>query len=304
MDRIAIHLEIRNALELSDELRRHEHAAGDDELTAHLSGLLSALDELERDAGRSHSAASFSPSPVLIDAARRSVSFVERAAGRAPARLHRRIELLVASVARVIYAVERPGEPVPAKPIAGGLLPLARLVPQDAHSALDYLAGATCVASASLAAAPTARIAGALLGGSVVGASLVTDYRLAAIRLLPIEVHERLDYAWGAAAVAAPFVLGYARRAPLASALQIAAGLGTILVSLFTDYRASRGVSWRAIRSRGGPDAVGNRLPGRVDSQVQRPLEGFSSAERSGWGRDVSDFGVDPVDAELGSFRR
>jgi hypothetical protein len=124
------------------------------------------------------------------------------------------------------------------RPLLG--LPLARLIPQDVHSAFDYV-GAIALAAISLRAkSPRARVAGMSLGVGALGVSLTTDYRLSAVKLIPIEVHEVLDYAVGLATVAAPFVLGYRKREPLVSALQIGGGVATMLISLFTDYRAYR----------------------------------------------------------------
>jgi hypothetical protein len=37
----------------------------------------------------------------------------------------------------------------------------------------------------------------------------MTDYRLSVAKVIPIEAHEVIDHAWGLAAIAAPFVLGY-----------------------------------------------------------------------------------------------
>jgi hypothetical protein len=292
MDRIALHLEIRNALELSDELSRHEHARGDDELAGNLSALRSTLGELERVVGRTHASAAV-PSPLLVDAARRSVSFLVLAADGMPAELRPRLGQLVSASDRVVFALERPSELVKSKPLLG-TLPLARLIPQDVHSVLDYVSSATCAASAVVASSPIAKTAGAVLAASDAGVSAMTDYRLSAAKVIPIEVHETIDYAWGAMAICAPFVLGYAKKEPLAAMLQIFAGATTILASLVTDYRACRGVTW-PIRSKGGPDAAGKRKPGRVEGEVQRPLEGLSGDLPSVWGEDAEVFGVDPM---------
>jgi len=126
-----------------------------------------------------------------------------------------------------------------------GKLPLRRLIPQDVHSVLDY-AGAAMVAGAGLSAAraPEARIAGSILGLAGAGVSLCTDYRLSLKKLIPIEVHEAIDYGWSFAVVAAPFLLGYARRSPVATALQCFSALSTIAASLVTDYRSWRDVHW------------------------------------------------------------
>jgi hypothetical protein len=135
---------------------------------------------------------------------------------------------------------------VPSRPLFG-VLPIKRLVPQDIHSLLDYSNGLT-VAGVAWGASSPACTAGLALGAGVIGVSLLTDYRLSLRKIIPIEVHEVLDYAWALSAIAAPFVFGYARRSPLAAMVHIAAGVSTLLGSLFTDYRAQRGVKWGKAR--------------------------------------------------------
>ena len=80
-----------------------------------------------------------------------------------------------------------------------------------------------------------------ILGSSAIGVSLYTDYRLSVAKVIPIEVHETIDYAWGALAIAAPFVLGYWKTSPTVGLMHVLSGVGTILSSAFTDYRAWRG---------------------------------------------------------------
>jgi hypothetical protein len=92
-------------------------------------------------------------------------------------------------------------------------------------------------------------------------------------------MHELLDHASGLSAVLAPFVLGYVKKDPIASAIQIMTGLSVIVSSLFTDYRAQKGMT-RPIRSKGGPTAetlAEEKSELRVPN-VQRALEGLSSA--------------------------
>lgn len=126
----------------------------------------------------------------------------------------------------------------PSKPLFGAL-PLARVIPQDVHSIMDYANGAITglgVTSDDNAA----KLASAVLGASVIGVSLVTDYRLSVAKILPIEAHEVADYGWGMTAIALPFVLGYWKRSPMVAMSHIIAGAGTILSALITDYRAYR----------------------------------------------------------------
>ncbi len=123
-----------------------------------------------------------------------------------------------------------------------GALPLRRWIPQDVHSLLDYKGGTASALAGLLSGDPVARSAGLALGGSVIGLSLVTDYRLSLTKLVPIEAHEIGDYVYGVAAIAAPFVLGYARRSPVAAAIHVLVGLSTIVASLVTDYRCQTGM--------------------------------------------------------------
>ena len=122
-----------------------------------------------------------------------------------------------------------------------GILPLARLIPQDIHSVMDYGSGLMAASGAMMSDDDAvADIASLALAGSVIGVSAFTDYRLSVAKILPIKAHEVLDYVWGMSAIAAPFVLGYWKRSPRAAMMHVMAGAGTILSSLFTDYRAFR----------------------------------------------------------------
>lgn len=161
------------------------------------------------------------------------------------------------------FTTQGPG--IPAEPLFG-VLPIKRLVPQDVHSVLDYSNG-ILVASAGLAARKReAQLAGAILGGAVIGVSLLTDYRLSVAKLIPIEVHEAIDHLWGAAVIAAPFVLGYNRRSPATTLVHVLTGAAAIVASLFTDYRAQKGV-------------------GRAFAAKQRSLTGADLRAAGGVGR-------------------
>ena len=75
-----------------------------------------------------------------------------------------------------------------------GFLPIARLVLQDIHSVMDYVDGLTIANGVLLddnSAACTASIA---LGASAVATALMTDYRLSAMKLIPIRTHEAIDH--------------------------------------------------------------------------------------------------------------
>lgn len=281
MDPTALHLEIRNALSISDELGRYEHAFGNDDVAGHLAALRTSLDELERLAGRTHDAAG-SPSGDQIDGLERSVSYLRARRDEIPMIVRPRFTALLSHADRVIFAHQHPWARVPSRPLLG-MLPLARVVPQDVHSVADYLYAGAYLVSAKLARTTRARAVGIALGGGVAGTSLVTDYRLSAVKALPIEMHEIADHASGLTAMAMPFVLGYVKKDPIASAIQIMTGLMTCVASLFTDYRASKGRTWPR-RSKGGPSVEQVTAAKRVPD-AQRPLEGFSSAP-SDWRPD------------------
>jgi hypothetical protein len=130
----------------------------------------------------------------------------------------------------------------PSAPVLG--LPLARLIPQDVHTVLDYVGAATTGLAAVLADGPAATITNAALSASDAGVTMMTDVRLAPVRVIPIEVHEVIDYVWAATAIATPFLFGYAKKSPISTALQVTAGISLLLGSLLTDYRAYKGVKW------------------------------------------------------------
>lgn len=133
---------------------------------------------------------------------------------------------------------------LPAPPLAGRL-PLRRFIPQDVHSVLDY-AGALGALAAGLASRSSrARSVGLVLGVGGVVVALLSDHRLSLEKLVPIRTHEAIDYGWSAALLAAPLLLGYRRRDARVARTHALIAAGTIAGSLFTDYRAQAGVSWK-----------------------------------------------------------
>jgi len=121
-----------------------------------------------------------------------------------------------------------------------GVLPIARLIPQDVHSVLDYVDGLTVASGAMLDDNTAAFGASVALGASAVMTALMTDYRLSAMKVIPIRTHEVIDHVWGLTCIAAPFVLGYWKKAPRVGMTHVMTGAMTILASLFTDYRSYR----------------------------------------------------------------
>jgi hypothetical protein len=135
---------------------------------------------------------------------------------------------------------ERLGTGIPSRPLLGAL-PLRRVIPQDVHSVMDYVGGATLLAAGLLCRDGAARAAGITLGATVIATSLMTDYRLSLAKIVPIEMHEVADYVAAAGALAAPATFG--RRGKATGWIFRAVGLTTLLGSLFTDYRAqTRGI--------------------------------------------------------------
>ena len=128
----------------------------------------------------------------------------------------------------------------PSRTLLGGL-PLARLIPQDIHSVMDYVDALSAGSGAFMADDPRAKLASIMLGASSAGVALMTDYRLSAVKLIPIEAHEAIDHVWGLTAIAMPFVLGYWKTSPRVAMMHVMTGVGNIVASLFTDYRAYRG---------------------------------------------------------------
>jgi hypothetical protein len=125
----------------------------------------------------------------------------------------------------------------PSAPLLGAL-PVARWIPMDVHSMMDYGNALVVGAGALTTDCAEARIAGVVLATADLAVSSLTDYRLSVAKVIPIEIHETIDYVWGAAAIAAPFVFGYWKKAPGVAISHVIAGAGNILASLVTDYRA------------------------------------------------------------------
>src|SRR5512146_2605645 len=78
------------------------------------------------------------------------------------------------------------------RPLLG--LPLARLIPQDVHSTFDYVGGLATAVVGALADAAPARATAMMFGFGTIAISLFTDYRMSLWKVVPVEVHETLDY--------------------------------------------------------------------------------------------------------------
>jgi hypothetical protein len=134
--------------------------------------------------------------------------------------------------------------PRPAKKLLK-VLPIAPIIPMDVHAVFDYLGAATCMSAAFFAKKQQTKAFAWGLGATYVATSAITDYRLSVAKVLPIEVHEVADYVAGISQVAAPFALGYWKKDRFSSMLHILGGATVIMISLFTNYRAQKGIGAR-----------------------------------------------------------
>ena len=116
---------------------------------------------------------------------------------------------------------------LPARPFLGSL-PLARIVSQRAHSVLDYASVALAACGLLVARTRAGRTACLVLAGSGLASTALSHHELSPVKLIPIEVHEALDYAWGLGAIAWPFVTKHARRERALTALHVMVGAVTI----------------------------------------------------------------------------
>ena len=121
------------------------------------------------------------------------------------------------------------------KPILG--LPLARWIPQDCHSFMDYGNGLVTAGAALATDDKAAQLAGLTLASLVLGISAVTDSRISVAKLVPIEVHEVCGLRVGSAAIARRSC-SLLKSSPKVAAVHVVAGFASIVAPLLTDYRA------------------------------------------------------------------
>ena len=239
-----IQRDVREAITTSDDLSRRAHDARLEPIAQRLDALRTALIRIDAAIGGPRTKLQYVPRVADVH---RLVSELEAVTHLVAPEMRASFdELMVAArtlpdeLGGFLASFGRSRE-LPSEPLFDAL-PLARVVPQDVHSLTDYLHAAGCLATALLADSVEAKVSGALLGASIGGVSALTDCRLSAAKVIPIEVHEAVDHGWGLAAIAAPFVLGYYKKEPVIAAVHCFLGMGTILTSLFTDYRAAKGV--------------------------------------------------------------
>jgi hypothetical protein len=105
-----------------------------------------------------------------------------------------------------------------------------------AHGVLDYATSATTAAAAEvLNFPPPARAAARALAGGYTGLAAVTDYPLAARRVVPFKAHGATEAALGLALPFVPWLLGFADHKP---ARNFFLGLTavTFVVAALTDW--------------------------------------------------------------------
>lgn len=211
------------------ELSRHEHVQNKEHVARALCELRDELLRVEAKLGGKR------VDEVAPGVLKPALEHVEGRLEDAGPVVGDQIRALMNSVERIAEELDASHER-PSRPLLG-VLPLARIVPHGAHAALDYVAALAAGAGVALAGSAEAKIASAALSAVGLGVSACSDHRLGAAKLIPVEAHEAIDYAWGAAVIAAPFALGYSKKDPAVAALHVIAGASTILTSLFTNYR-------------------------------------------------------------------
>lgn len=232
---------VREAILTADELSRRAHGEHHEPIAQALDGLRTALVHADEALGGGRSALPLVPELTrIVD---ELATFIDRVGPDVRETYHTSVKQFRSVIGELEsdLAVLADSQEIPSRPLFG-VLPIARVIPQDIHSVMDYASGGLCVGTALVAESTAGRVASAALGASVLCVSALTDYRLSAAKLIPIEAHEAIDHAWGLSAIAAPFVFGYWKKDPAVAALHVMTGASTILASLFTDYRAARGV--------------------------------------------------------------
>jgi hypothetical protein len=232
---------IRVAIGEADELSRRAHGNQHEPVAQVLDGLRTVLMHVDEAMGGGRL-----PGPLVPDVVR-ILDELDTLVDRVGPELREAYTVSMARFRQLATALENDlavvtqSLEIPSRPLFG-VLPLARVIPQDLHSMMDYASGGLCLGTAIAAESSAAKFAGAALGATSVCVSALTDYRLSAAKVIPIEAHEAIDHVFGIAAIAAPFALGYWKKDPAVAALHVLTGASVIVASLFTDYRAARGV--------------------------------------------------------------
>jgi hypothetical protein len=241
MNPVELQRDVRAAIAMAYELSRHEQILQKVHIAAALADLEFELTRIEAKLGGPE-VATVVPSSLSRFLA--EVSSVVADAGNVVAA---QIDTLLASVRDIQRRLARalPSRNIVSRPVLGAL-PLARILPQDLHTAGDVVIGLGALAALVFASSGRARSVGAVIGLGALGAALFSDHRLGAKKLISIERHHAIDCALGAAAIAAPFALGYGKKDPVAAAIHVGLGATLLASAALTDYRAAVGLGHEA----------------------------------------------------------
>lgn len=115
-----------------------------------------------------------------------------------------------------------------------------RVIPTEVHGALDYLASAANLAFPRLLGLgdePSAVLVARIDGLAGAGYGLLTDYRLGALRILPMPLHLALDAAKGIFMAASPWLFGFAGRGTRYWLVHLLMGTADVVAAMTTRTR-------------------------------------------------------------------
>ena len=115
-----------------------------------------------------------------------------------------------------------------------------RVIPTEVHGALDYLASAANLAFPRLLGLgdePSAVLVARIDGLAGAGYGLLTDYRLGALRILPMPLHLALDAAKGIFMAASPWLFGFAKKGTRYWLVHVLMGTADVVVAMTTRMR-------------------------------------------------------------------
>jgi hypothetical protein len=210
MSQAELQRDVRSAISIAYELLRHEHILERERIARALGDLESELARIEAKLGGPRR------SEIVASSLDPWMDRVERVADEADPVVAEQIRALVASVRDI------------QRELAGTALraPLRyrrRPIRARAHALVDGAVGLGALASIALARTTKARVVGGALGVSALALAAISVRRHDGAR-----AHEAAGGALGAAFVAAPVALGYARMDPDAAAAHSLLGLATM----------------------------------------------------------------------------
>jgi hypothetical protein len=117
---------------------------------------------------------------------------------------------------------------------------LPKVIDARTHGIIDYIHAAFFIgmAIAWRKREPRAALASAVTGAYILGGALLTDYPLGAAKVIPFEVHGKLDAAFSGASFMVPKVFGFEGTA--ASKVFKSNGVAESTVVAMTDWNSER----------------------------------------------------------------